>query len=67
MDDNLKAVMTDKLGQLMFANAELATANITLSRALESQAGQMKAKDDQIDALKLELEGLKNGFKPAEG
>ena len=61
MDDNLKAIMTDKLGQLMMANSELAAANVTLSQALN-------ASSEENSALKTELEMMKQTWtKPADG
>lgn len=59
MDEILRAIMTDKLGQLMMANTELAATNVTLSKTLEDQVSQIKAKDILIDTLKLELEAAK--------
>ncbi len=53
LDGNLKAIMTDKFGQLLFANAELAAANIALMQSLQ-------AKDKEIDALKTELASARN-------
>lgn len=55
MNDNLKAIMTENLGKLMLANAELLASNVTLTSEVHRQA-------TEIQALKLEIEGLKNGL-----
>ena len=59
MDENLKAVLTDNLGKLMVANAELVAANITLTSAYKASA-------EENGALKTELEMMKQTWtKPA--
>lgn len=58
MDPNVRMIMTDKFGQLMMANTELAAANMTLSKAVQDR-------DETITALKLELEIAKSSAAAA--
>ena len=66
MDDSIRNIMIQKLGMLMFANAELAAENIQLGNKVQTQAAEItQLKSLLADATK--MPELSNGRPESMG